>query len=49
MLRALVLEKEKELKNGKYIFVAKNSIFEREHKTLRNDFKYAMKKLDLFQ
>jgi len=43
------LEKENELKSGKYILVAKNGIFEREHKVLKNDFKYAMKKLDLFK
>jgi len=49
ILRALVLEKEKELKNGKYILVAKNAIFERTHKILKNDFKYAIKKLDLFK
>jgi RNase P protein component len=45
----LVLEKENQLKNGKYILVAKNSIFEKDHKALRNDFKYAMKKLDLLK
>jgi len=43
------LEKENQLKNGKYIIVAKNAIFEREHKVLKNDFKYAIKKLNLFK
>jgi len=43
------LEKENQLKNGKYIIVAKNAIFERTYKVLQNDFKYAMKKLDLFK
>jgi hypothetical protein len=41
------LGKEDQLKNGKYIFVAKISIFEREYKVLKNDLEYAMKKLDL--
>tara|TARA_B110000046_G_C12878015_1_gene348902 strand:+ start:335 stop:466 length:132 start_codon:yes stop_codon:yes gene_type:complete len=41
------LDKENQLRNGKYIFVAKHSIFEREYKVLKNDFKYAIKKLDL--
>jgi len=45
----LVLEKEDQLANGKYIFVAKTDIFERDHKTLQNDFKYAIKKLGLFE
>ncbi|MEA3314244.1 MAG: ribonuclease P protein component [Campylobacterota bacterium] len=49
LLRALVLEKENQLKNGKYIFVAKNGIFERDFKVLQKDFKYAMKKLGLFK
>ncbi|MGB3750676.1 MAG: ribonuclease P protein component [Arcobacteraceae bacterium] len=49
VLRALVLEKEDQLKNGKYIIVAKNAIFDRTHKILQNDFKYAIKKLDLFK
>ena len=49
VLRALVLEKEKQLQNGKYIFVAKNELFEREHKTLQKDFDFAMKKLGLYQ
>jgi RNase P protein component len=43
----LVLDEEDQLKNGKYIFVAKNSILEREYKVLKNDFKYSIKKLDL--
>jgi len=43
------LEKEAILKNGKYIIVAKNAIFDRTHKILQNDFKYAIKKLDLFK
>jgi len=48
LLRAIVLEKENTLVQGKYIFVAKNAIFDRDHKTLQKDFSYALKKLSLF-
>jgi ribonuclease P protein component len=49
VLRALVLEKEKQLLNGKYIFVAKSELFERDHLTLQKDFNFAMNKLGLYQ
>jgi ribonuclease P protein component len=42
------LEKESNLKNGKYIFVAKNTIFQKDHKELQKDFNFAMKKLGLY-
>ena len=48
LLRALVLLNESKLPVGKYVFVAKAEIFNRDHKTLKNDFKYAMKKMELF-
>jgi ribonuclease P protein component len=48
VLRALVLEKETSLADGKYVFVAKNAILNRDHKTLQKDFSYAIKKLNLF-
>jgi len=48
-MRALILEKETQLKMGKYILVAKNGIFDRDHKVLQNDLRYVMKKLDLFR
>ncbi|MEA2019215.1 MAG: ribonuclease P protein component [Campylobacterota bacterium] len=48
-LRALVLEKENQLQDGKYIFVAKNALLDREHKVLQKDFTYAIKKLGLFE
>jgi len=48
LLRGLVLANETQLKNGKYIFVAKSDILTRPTKQLRGDFKYAIKKLDLF-
>jgi len=49
LLKALVLEKESKLKNGKYIFVAKNTIFEKKYINLQKDFNFAMKRLDLFK
>jgi len=45
LLRSIVLLNEDNLESGKYIFVAKDDIFNRDFKTLKNDFKYAMKKL----
>ena len=41
-----MLLNENNLQIGKYIFVAKNDIFNRDFKTIKNDFKYAMKKLE---
>jgi RNase P protein component len=43
-----MLQKEKQLVTGKYIFVAKSALLERDHKTLQKDFTYAIKKLELF-
>ncbi|XPV70635.1 MAG: ribonuclease P protein component [Halarcobacter sp.] len=48
-LRALTLKNENSLKNGKYIFVAKELVFQKSFEQLENDFKYAMKKLQLFK
>ena len=48
-LRALVLEKENRLQNGKYILVAKSELLKRSHKILQKDFDYAMKKLGLLK
>ena len=48
-LRALILNFENKIKSGKYIFVAKQNIFEKSPKELEKDFKYAMKKLDLLK
>ncbi|MCK5111132.1 MAG: ribonuclease P protein component [Arcobacteraceae bacterium] len=47
-LRAVFLEFESLLKNGKYILVAKDEISNRDYKTLKKDFTWTMKKLDLF-
>jgi ribonuclease P protein component len=46
VLRAIVLKHENKLSIGKYIFVAKNEIFKRDFKTLNDDFRYALKKLN---
>ncbi|NVJ52922.1 ribonuclease P protein component [Arcobacter sp. CECT 8983] len=48
-LRALCLKFEDKLKTGKYIFVAKERLFEKDFKTLEKDFMYAMKKLQLLK
>lgn len=48
-IRALILTFEEKIKTGKYIFVTKENIFEKSPKELEKDFKYAMKKLDLFK
>ncbi|MCK5294376.1 MAG: ribonuclease P protein component [Arcobacteraceae bacterium] len=48
LLRSLVLNQELNLANGQYVFIAKAEIFNRDYKTLQKDFKYAMKKLDIF-
>lgn len=48
LLRALVLENEKRLISGSYIFVAKEDIVKKNFETLKRDFRYAMKKLGIF-
>ncbi|AXH12976.1 ribonuclease P protein component [Halarcobacter bivalviorum] len=48
-LRALCLKYENRLLSGKYIFVAKDMIFEKDYKSFEKDFLYAMKKLQLFK
>lgn len=48
LMRALTLKYQDNIKTGKYIFVAKEMIFQKNFKELENDFKYAMKKLQLF-
>jgi len=45
----LALEKQNQLTYGSYIFVAKEELFKRDHKTLQKDFNFAMKKLGLFK
>ena len=48
-LRALFLKYENKVIKGKYIFVAKEKIFEKDYKTFEKDFVYAMKKLQLLK
>jgi len=43
------LEYEKRIKPGKYIFVAKDKINERDYEGLKNDFNFAFKRLELFK
>ena len=47
-LRSLVLENENRLKKGNYIFVAKDSLLEKEYSLLIKDFNFAMNKSGLF-
>jgi len=48
-LKALCTEYEKHIKAGKYILVAKEKLFKRNHLELKKDFIYAMKKLQLLE
>jgi ribonuclease P protein component len=45
----VLLSYENRIKTGKYIFVAKENIFQKSPKELEKDFKYAMKKLELLK
>ncbi|WP_407933693.1 ribonuclease P protein component [Halarcobacter sp.] len=49
ILRAICLSNENRIKKGKYIFVAKQALFNKTHKELERDFTYAMKKLQLLK
>ncbi|QKF82754.1 ribonuclease P protein component [Halarcobacter ebronensis] len=49
VLRALCLENENKIQKGKYIFVAKEKLFEKSFEELKKDFNYAMKKLQLIK
>lgn len=46
-LRSLCLAYESKITSGKYIFVAKDRLFEKNFKELQKDFLYAMKKMQL--
>jgi ribonuclease P protein component len=48
-LRSICLNFEEKIKVGKYIFVAKERLFEKSPTELEKDFIYAMKKLQLLQ
>jgi len=45
----LCLSNQNRIKKGKYIFVAKQALFNKSHKELERDFIYAMKKLQLLK
>lgn len=47
-MRALILENELKIKTGKYIFVAKKEIENRDYKQLKKDFNFALKNLKAF-
>jgi RNase P protein component len=44
----LVLEFQSQLKNGSYIFVAKSEIENKDYNSLKKDFSWTMRRLDLF-
>jgi len=44
----LVLKNATKIDIGKYIFVAKSALLEKDFSILEKDFKYAMKKLGLY-
>ena len=48
-LRAVFLENEDKLLMGKYIFVAKQPINERNYEELQRDFNFAFKRLELYK
>lgn len=48
-LRALFLSYEKQIQTGKYIFVAKETIHEKDFEGLKKDFNFAFKRLELFK
>lgn len=47
-LRALFLENIDNIKDGRYIFLAKKEIVNIDYMDLKRDFKYLLKKLNLF-
>jgi ribonuclease P protein component len=49
LLKAVVLENENKLSNGKYIFVAKPTILDKDFKSLGKDFNFAIKRLNLYK
>lgn len=46
-IRSLCLTYESKIIPGKYIFVAKDKLFEKNFQQLQKDFLYAMKKMQL--
>lgn len=48
-LKGLFLSYEDKVKSGKYIFVAKEKIHERDFVGLKKDFDFAFRRLELFK
>ncbi|WP_071627064.1 ribonuclease P protein component [Poseidonibacter lekithochrous] len=48
-MRALFTTYDKQIKSGKYIFVVKNTINDRDFLGLKKDFDFALKRLDLLK
>ena len=48
-LRAVLLAYENKIETGKYIFVLKEKVFDKSPQELDQDFKYALKKLQLLK
>ena len=48
-LRACILDYEDRLKEGSYIFVAKNLIHEKNFQDLKRDFNFAFKRLEVLK
>lgn len=48
-LRACILDYEERLKEGSYIFVAKNLIHDKTFQDLKRDFNFAFKRLEVFK
>lgn len=48
-MRAVFLSYEEKIKDGNYIFVAKEGINEKSHNDLKRDFEFALKRLDVLK
>ncbi len=48
-LRAMLLTYDNKIKSGKYIFIVKNNIFDKNVTELRSAFNFAFKRLELFK
>jgi ribonuclease P protein component len=45
----MFLKYENKIKKGSYIFIAKDTLLQRDVKGLKKDFDFAFKRLELFQ
>jgi len=48
-MRALFATYENQIKTGKYIFVVKNTIHEKNYLQVKKDFDFALKRLELLK